>query len=94
MSDKGINWTSINDMSDAGINWMDIDVMSMNNHGSSLIYGHPQGPTAGRLIAELLEELFLLGGGMVCGRDVPPGIPGPQWCSKWVDSLVKIILTF
>ena len=39
------------------------DVMNMNNYGSSLVYGHPQGPTAGRLIAELLEELVLLGGG-------------------------------
>jgi acetyl-CoA acetyltransferase len=41
----------------------DIDVMNMNNYGSSLVYGHPQGPTAGRLIAELLEELVLSGGG-------------------------------
>jgi acetyl-CoA acetyltransferase family protein len=41
----------------------DIDVMNMNNYGSSLVYGHPQGPTAGRLIAELLEELVILGGG-------------------------------
>jgi len=42
---------------------MGIDVNWMNNYGSSLIYGHPQGPTAGRLIAELLEELVILGGG-------------------------------
>jgi acetyl-CoA acetyltransferase family protein len=42
---------------------MDLDVMGMNNYGSSLIYGHPQSPTAGRLIAELLEELVILGGG-------------------------------
>ena len=42
---------------------MHIDVMWMNNYGSSLIFGHPQGPTAGRLIAELIEELVLLGGG-------------------------------
>ncbi|MFP3974932.1 MAG: thiolase family protein [Dehalococcoidia bacterium] len=42
---------------------MDFDVMWMNNYGSSLIYGHPQSPTAGRLIAELIEELVLLGGG-------------------------------
>jgi acetyl-CoA acetyltransferase len=39
------------------------DVMKMNNNGSSLIYGHPQGPTAGRAIAELIEEVVLLGGG-------------------------------
>ena len=42
---------------------MDLDVMGMNNYGSSLIYGHPQSPTAGRLIAELVEELVILGGG-------------------------------
>lgn len=35
----------------------------MNNYGSSLIYGHPQGPTGMRLIIELIEELALLGGG-------------------------------
>jgi len=39
------------------------DVMKMNNYGSSLIYGHPQGPTAGRGIIELIEEVVLLGGG-------------------------------
>jgi acetyl-CoA acetyltransferase family protein len=39
------------------------DVMKMNNYGSSLIYGHPQGPTAGRAIMEMIEELVLLGGG-------------------------------
>jgi acetyl-CoA acetyltransferase family protein len=39
------------------------DAMKMNNYGSSLIYGHPQGPTAGRAVIELTEELVLLGGG-------------------------------
>jgi len=39
------------------------DAMKMNNYGSSLIYGHPQGPTAGRAIIEMIEELVLLGGG-------------------------------
>ncbi len=42
---------------------MNFDVMWINNYGSSMIYGHPQGPTAGRLIVELLEELVMLGGG-------------------------------
>jgi acetyl-CoA acetyltransferase len=42
---------------------MGMDVMKMNNYGCSLVYGHPQGPTAGRLIAELIEEVVLLGGG-------------------------------
>jgi acetyl-CoA acetyltransferase len=36
----------------------------MNNYGSSLIWGHPQGPTGMRLIIELIEELILLGGGI------------------------------
>ncbi len=40
-----------------------IDVMKMNNNGSSLIYGHPQGPTIGRAVCELIEELVMLGGG-------------------------------
>jgi len=35
----------------------------MNNYGSSLIYGHPQGPTGARLIIELIEELAMKGGG-------------------------------
>jgi acetyl-CoA acetyltransferase len=39
------------------------DVMKMNNYGSSLIYGHPQGPTVGRAVIEMIEELVLLGGG-------------------------------
>jgi len=39
------------------------DVMKMNNYGSSLIYGHPQGPTGGRAVCELIEEVTLLGGG-------------------------------
>jgi len=39
------------------------DIMKMNNYGSSLIYGHPQGPTAGRGIIEMIEEVVMLGGG-------------------------------
>lgn len=35
----------------------------MNNYGSSLIWGHPQGPTGTRLIIEMIEELALRGGG-------------------------------
>ena len=42
---------------------MGIDAMKFNNYGSSLIYGHPQGPTAGRAIIEMIEEIVLLGGG-------------------------------
>jgi acetyl-CoA acetyltransferase len=35
----------------------------MNNYGSSLVFGHPQGPTGTRLLIELIEELVLIGGG-------------------------------
>ncbi len=42
---------------------MGIDVNTFNNFGSSLIFGHPQAPTAGRLIIEGIEELADKGGG-------------------------------
>ncbi|MSR75345.1 MAG: thiolase family protein [Planctomycetes bacterium] len=35
----------------------------VNRFGSSLIFGHPQGPTGTRLVLELIEELVLRGGG-------------------------------
>lgn len=41
-----------------GIKWE-----QMNNYGSSLVYGHPQGPTGMRLMIEMIEELVLKGGG-------------------------------
>lgn len=44
---------------------MEIEAESFNNYGSSLIYGHPQGPTGARLIAEGVEEARMLGGGYV-----------------------------
>ena len=40
-----------------------LKVEDFNRYGSSLIYGHPQGPTGMRLIIELIEELTLAGGG-------------------------------
>ena len=42
---------------------MGIQIEDMNNYGSSLIWGHPQGPTGMRLVIELIEELVLIGGG-------------------------------
>jgi acetyl-CoA acetyltransferase len=39
------------------------DLRTMNNYGSSLIWGHPQGPTGLRSLIELIEELALRGGG-------------------------------
>ncbi len=35
----------------------------MNPFGCSLVYGHPQGPTGARALAELIEALALRGGG-------------------------------
>ncbi len=40
-----------------------IDPNTINNYGCSMIYGHPQGPTAGRIIMEGIEETVLKGGG-------------------------------
>lgn len=40
-----------------------VDVMAMNNHGCSLVWGHPQGPTGLRAVIELIEELADRGGG-------------------------------
>ncbi|MGC1403311.1 MAG: thiolase family protein [Thermodesulfobacteriota bacterium] len=34
-----------------------------NNYGSSLVFGHPQGPTGARCTVELIEELVKIGGG-------------------------------
>ena len=42
---------------------MKIDVMAFNNNGCPLIFGHPQGPTTGRCVIELIEELMMKGGG-------------------------------
>jgi acetyl-CoA acetyltransferase len=42
---------------------MGVKPEAMNNYGSSLIYGHAQGPTGHRLIIEVIEELVLVGGG-------------------------------
>jgi acetyl-CoA acetyltransferase len=42
---------------------MNVEPEAMNNYGSSLIYGHPQGPTGQRLIIEMIEELVQVGGG-------------------------------
>jgi len=43
---------------------MRIDDKIFNNYGSSLIFGHPQGPTGLRLMCELhIEEIVAKGGG-------------------------------
>ncbi len=40
-----------------------IDPFDMNNYGSSMIFGHPQGPTLARLLIEGIEETVIKGGG-------------------------------
>lgn len=44
---------------------MNLDINTFNNYGSSLVFGHPQAPTAGRSIIEGIEEAVILGGGYV-----------------------------
>ena len=41
------------------------DWKQMNKTGSSLVWGHPQGPTLTRVLIEALEEAVDLGGGRV-----------------------------
>ncbi|MFW9997857.1 MAG: thiolase family protein [Candidatus Odinarchaeota archaeon] len=42
---------------------MGIALESVNNYGSSLVWGHPQAPTGMRLVIELIEELVMKNGG-------------------------------
>lgn len=42
---------------------MGLEYGDFNNYGSSLIYGHPQGPTIARLLIEAIEETVIKGGG-------------------------------
>jgi acetyl-CoA acetyltransferase len=42
---------------------MGVKPEAMNHYGSSIVWGHPQGPTGHRLIIEVIEELILVGGG-------------------------------
>jgi acetyl-CoA acetyltransferase len=59
-----------------------IDVMEMDNYGSSLVYGHPQAPTAGRIIAEMLEETVMLGGGYCLWAGCAAGDTGASMIFK------------
>ena len=59
---KTHNPFAVNDIAfarDTGFAWQ-----KMNNYGSSIIWGHPQGPTGLRGVIELIEELVLRGGGV------------------------------
>lgn len=59
---KSHNPFAVNDIAFARETGYELD--RMNNYGCSLIWGHPQGPTAMRCIIELIEELVLKGGGL------------------------------
>jgi acetyl-CoA acetyltransferase family protein len=51
-------------------------VRGFNDYGSSLIYGHPQGPTMARAIIEGIEQLVIEGGGYGCMTGCAAGDTG------------------
>ncbi|WP_332632362.1 thiolase family protein [Halalkalibacter flavus] len=53
-----------------------IDPMNINNYGSSLVFGHPQAPTVGRLLIEAIEETVLKGGGYALATGCAAGDNG------------------
>lgn len=59
---KSHNPFAVNDIAFARATGFPLE--KMNNYGSSLIWGHPQGPTGLRAIIELIEELVIAGGGI------------------------------
>lgn len=58
---KTHNPFAVNDL--AMLKLLGIKDAIFNNYGSSMIFGHPQGPTTMRLLVELIEELVIKGGG-------------------------------
>ena len=60
---KNHNPFAVNDVIFSKI--VDYDWREMNKTGSSLVWGHPQGPTLTRILIEALEEAVDLGGGYV-----------------------------
>lgn len=59
---KSHNPFAVNDIAFARA--FNLDWRNMNNYGSSLIWGHPQGPTGLRGMIEMIEELEIRGGGI------------------------------
>jgi acetyl-CoA acetyltransferase len=53
-----------------------LDINTMNNYGSTIIYGHPQAPTAARNIMEGIEETVTLGGGYLLWAGCAAGDTG------------------
>jgi len=60
---KNHNPFAVNDVIFSKI--VDYDWRNMNMTGSSLVWGHPQGPTLTRILIEALEEAVDVGGGYV-----------------------------
>ncbi len=58
---KTHNPFSVNDLAMSKL--LEVDEAIFNNYGSSMIFGHPQGPTTMRLLVEMIEELVQKGGG-------------------------------
>ncbi|MGG4554637.1 thiolase family protein [Paenibacillus sp. FSL W8-0186] len=53
-----------------------INAMHFNNYGSSLVFGHPQAPTVGRLLIEAIEETVMKGGGYLLATGCAAGDNG------------------
>jgi acetyl-CoA acetyltransferase len=53
-----------------------LDINAMNNYGSTIVYGHPQAPTAARNIMEGIEETVKLGGGYLLWAGCAAGDTG------------------
>ncbi|MBU1965734.1 MAG: thiolase family protein [Proteobacteria bacterium] len=53
-----------------------LDLNAMNNYGSTIVYGHPQAPTAARNIIEGIEETVKLGGGYLLWAGCAAGDTG------------------
>ncbi len=53
-----------------------IDAMNINNYGTSLVFGHPQAPTVGRLLIEAIEETVEKGGGYALATGCAAGDNG------------------
>jgi len=59
-----------------------LDVNAMNNYGSTIVYGHPQAPTAARNIMEGIEETVKLGGGYLLWAGCAAGDTGASLVIK------------
>lgn len=53
-----------------------IDPKHFNNYGTSLVFGHPQAPTVGRLLIEAIEETVEKGGGYALATGCAAGDNG------------------